>query len=218
MAINKRQSALWVKVVVIFVVVAFVGSLIPALFLGNRGTQPATGATETGATLERIANDHLPAVNSYTALLRSEPTSYTALVGLGNTYFDWGFQIQRALGGTTGHDLPMWISATVAYEQALASQPGDPNVAVDMAIAYFYSGQTSRAIEVAEQVMAQSPEFGPAYFNGGIFYRAAGRTDDAIAALQRYLEVEPEGSSAAAAQSMLAEMQAAPSGEATTTP
>jgi hypothetical protein len=87
---------------VVFVVVAFVVSLVPALFLGNGNTQQATGATETGATLERIANDHLPAVNSYTATLQSEPTSYTAWTGLGNTYFDWGFQIQQAVGANTG--------------------------------------------------------------------------------------------------------------------
>jgi tetratricopeptide (TPR) repeat protein len=217
-AINKRQSALWVKVVVVFVVVAFVVSLVPALFLGNSNTQQATGATETGATLERIANDHLPAVNSYTGMLASEPTSYTALVGLGNTYFDWGFQIQQALGANSGHDLAYWVSATTAYERALAEQPGDPNVSVDLAIAYFYSGQTDRAIETAEQVIAESPEFGPAYFNVAIFYRAIGQTDAAVVALQRYLEVEPQGQNAAAAQGMLAEMPATPSGEATTTP
>jgi len=218
-AINKKQSSLWVKIVVIFVVVAFVASLLPALFLGNTGgTQNASGAGETGATLETVANDHLPAVNSYTAALASEPTSYTALVGLGNTYFDWGAQLQQALGGNTGHDLPMWLAAATAYNQALTVQPGDPNVGVDFAIALFYSGQTDRAIEVIEQVQAESPEFGPAYFNAGIFYRATGQTDKAIANLERYLELEPEGSNAAAATSILAELQAAPSGEATTTP
>jgi tetratricopeptide (TPR) repeat protein len=61
----------------------------------------------------------------------------------------------------------MWISAATAYERALAEQPGDPNVSVDLAIAYFYSGQTDRAIETAERVIAESPEFGPAYFNAG---------------------------------------------------
>jgi tetratricopeptide (TPR) repeat protein len=219
-AINKKQSSLWVKIVLIFVVVAFIASLVPALFLGNTGgTQDASGATETAATLERVANDHLPAVNSYTAALSSEPTSYTALVGLGNTYFDWGAQLQQALGGNTGHDLPMWLAASTAYNQALAVQPGDPNVGVDFAIALFYSGQAERAIEVIEQVQAESPEFGPAYFNAGIFYRAIGQTDTAIANLERYLELEPEGGSASAATGILAELRAAaPSGEATTTP
>ena len=219
MAINKKQSSLWVKIVLIFVVVAFVVSLVPALFLGNNaGTQDASGASETGAALEQIANDHLPAVTSYTGVLSSEPTSYTALVGLGNTYFDWGSQIQQAIGASTGNDLPMWLSAATLYNQALTVQPGDPNVATDFAIALFYSGQTDRAIEVIEQVQVESPEFGPAYFNAGVFYRFAGDTDKAIANLERYLELEPEGSSAEAAASILAELQAAPSGEATTTP
>jgi tetratricopeptide (TPR) repeat protein len=219
-AINKKQSSLWVKIVLVFVAVAFVVSLIPALFLGNTGgTQNASGASETAATLEQIANDHLPAVNSYTAVLASEPTSYTALVGLGNTYFDWGFQIQQAIGASTGNDLPMWLSAATLYSQALTVQPGDPNVATDFAISLFYSGQTDRAIEVIEQVKVESPEFGPAYFNAGIFYRFAGDTAQAIANLERYLELEPQGTSASAATSILAELQAAaPSGEATTTP
>lgn len=220
MAINKKQSSLWVKIVLIFVVVAFIASLLPAFFMGNTGgTQDASGASETAAALERIANDHLPAVNSYTAVLSSEPTSYTALVGLGNTYFDWGSQIQQTVGASTGNDLPMWLSAATLYSQALTVQPGDPSVATDFAIALFYSGQTDRAIEVIEQVQAESPEFGPAYFNAGVFYRFAGDTGKAIANLERYLELEPEGGSAPAATNILAELRAAaPSGEATTTP
>ncbi len=217
MAINKRNSSLWVKIVVVFVVLAFVASLVPAFFLGGSGPQPTNASTETGATLERIANDHVPAVASSTAALQADPEDYNALVNLGNVYYDWGLQIMQALGSGTGHDLPMWTAAVSSYERALAIEPGDPNVEVDMAIAYFYSGQTPRAIEVAERVMAESPEFAPAYYNGAIFYRASGQTADAVAALERYLELEPEGQSASAAYNMLAEMQAE-SAETTTQP
>jgi len=217
-AINKKQSSIWVKAVLIFVAFAFVVSLIPALFLGNRGAaQDSSGATETGAALERIANEHLPAVNSYTAALSSEPTSYTALVGLGNTYFDWGLQIQQTVGATTGHDLPMWHSAAALYGRALEVQPGDPSVETDYAVALFYSGQTQAAIDVIERVKAESPEFGPAYYNAGIFYRFAGQREAAIASFERYLELEPEGNSAPSARNLLAELQAGePSGEAST--
>mgnify|MGYP002152302034 CR=1 FL=1 len=218
MAINKKQSSMWVKAVLIFVALAFVVSLTPGLFMGRNSAAQDTGATETGATLERIANEHLAAVTSNTAVLESDPENYGALVTLGNTYFDWAFQIRNQVGPTSGHDLPIWNAAVSAYERALAVQPGDPNVEVDLAIALFYSGQADRAIELVEQVMETSPEFAPAYFNAGIFYRAFGRTDDAVAALERYLELEPEGSSAASARDMLAQMAAAPSGEATTTP
>lgn len=220
MAINKKQSSIWVKAVLVFVAFAFVVSLIPALFLGNgAGNQDASGATETGAALERIANEHLPAVNSYTAALASEPTSYTAMVGLGNTYFDWGLQIQQTVGTTTGNDLPMWLSAATLYDRALQIEPGDPNVATDFAVALFYSGQTQAAIQVIEKVQVDSPDFAPAYFNAGVIYRFAGQPDKAVANLERYLELEPEGNSASAAENLLAEIKAAPpSGEATTTP
>lgn len=220
MAINKKQSSIWVKAVLIFVALAFVVSLLPSLFLGKQGTSgenaPASG---TGAILEKIANDHLPAVTSYTSALASDPTSYTALVALGDTYFDWASQLQQAqqsLGGASGHDLPMWFAAAAAYDRALVVQPGDPNVATDMSIALFYSGQTDRAVETITQVQADEPEFAPAFFNGGIFLRGAGDVAGAIASFERYLKLEPSGPSAPSAQSMLAELKGASTGETTT--
>lgn len=210
------------KAVLVFVALAFIVSLLPQIFLGKKGDAGGeASASGAGAVLESIANEHLPAVTSYTAALASEPTSYTALVGLGNTYFDWGAKLQearQALGDVDGHDLPMWLSAAAAYDQALAVQPGDPSVGTDMAIALFYSGQTSRAIDVVERVQEEAPEFGPALFNAGIFYRGAGDATRAIAAFERYLEIEADGPSAPAARSMLSELQGAAGGESTTTP
>ncbi|HET6497697.1 MAG TPA: hypothetical protein VFH17_01385, partial [Coriobacteriia bacterium] len=94
MAINKKQSSLWVKVVLVLVIVAFVATLVPAAFLGGGQGGAGDAATTTGATLERLAQTHLPAVRSNTAVLASDPTSYTALVNLGNAYYDWGLQLQ----------------------------------------------------------------------------------------------------------------------------
>lgn len=217
MAISKKQSSVWVKVVLVVVIVAFVGTLVPAAFLGGQG-DTGGGATSTGATLERIAQTHLPTVRSNTAVLASDPTSYTALVNLGNAYYDWGLQLQQEFGAVSGHDLPMWISAANAYEQAIAVRPGDPSVATDMAVALFYAGQTARSVEVIEQVIAESPEFAPVFFNGGFIYRSVGETAKAVTALERYLELEPEGDFVSAAQSILAELQGTPSGETTPAP
>ncbi len=210
MAINKKQTSVWMKVVLITVAVVFIASFVLPAFLGwgQSNQQPAT--TETGATLERIAADHAPMIASNTIALENDPANFGILVNLGNTYYDWGLQIMNALGPGSGHDLPMWVSATVFYERALAVQGDDPNVRTDMAIAYFYSGNVLRAIEVIEGVYADSPDFAPAYYNGAIFYRATGRTADAVRVLERYLELEPEGPSAPAARDMLAEMAAAP--------
>ena len=211
MAINKKQTSVWMKAVLIFVVFAFVASIIgPALFAGL-GSGPAPAGSETGAVLEQIASAHAPAIASNTVALESDPDNYDVLVNLGNSYYDWALRIMGALQQGSGQDLPMWNAATVYYERALAVQPGDPNVMTDMAIAYFYSGNVSRAIEVAEQVFAESPDFAPAYYNSAVFYRMAARTADAVTALERYLELEPEGTSADAARQMLQEMEGVPS-------
>lgn len=219
MAINKKQSALWVKATIIFVVLAFVVTALPAIFLGGQPGQTST-ATETGAILERIAGEHLPAINSYTAMLESDPASYTVLAATGDTYFDWAFQIRTELGPSNpGQDLPMWNSAIAYYERALDLEGEDPNVRTDLAIAYFYSGQGLRAIDTIEGVIDDDPEFAPAYFNAGIFYRAFDRPDDAIAAFERHIELAPDAQTATTARTWLDELIAQGGAvEATPTP
>ncbi len=187
--------------------------------MGGNQTPQSTG-TETGATLERVAGTHLPAIMSYTSVLESEPTSYTVLVAAADTYFDWGFQIRNELGATNpGQDLPMWYSAISHYERALEAGPGDPNVKTDLSIAYFYSGQGLRAIELIETVMAESPDFAPGFFNAGIFYRAFDRPDEAVVAFERHIELDPGSQTAQTAQTWLDEIGAQDGAiEATTAP
>ena len=200
MAINKRQSSLWVKATIIFVVLAFVITAVPVFFMGGGQTQ-APEATGTGAVLERIGQNYAPTVSQYQAMLQSEPASYTVLVATGDAYFDWAFQVRNELGQAgAGLDLPMWNAAVTHYERALAVESGDPAVETDLAIAYFYSEQQARAIETIEAVIEESPDFAPAYFNAGIFYRADGQLDAALAAFEQHVEMAPEAETAETAR------------------
>ncbi len=200
MAINKRQSALWVKATIIFVILAFIVTAVPVFFMGG-GQPQAPEATETGAVLERVAQNYAPTVNSYHVMLQSEPTSYTVLVATADAYFDWALQVRNELGQAgIGFDLPMWNAAVAHYERALDVEPGDPNVATDLAVAYFYSEQRAQAIETIEAVIEGSPEFAPAYYNAGIFYRAEGQPDAALAAFEQHIELAPESETAATAR------------------
>lgn len=210
MAINKKQASTWVKVVVVVVVIAFAGgSILPVFFGAGRSQQQPPTDSETAATLERAASNHIPSIIGGITALESEPESYTVLVNLGNTYYSWGAQLRDSFGAGSGQDLPMWTAAGAYYQRALSVQPGDPNVKTDLAVTYFYGGQTLKAIELVEEVFVESPDFPPAYFNAGIFYRAIGQEDDAIAVLERYLELEPEGESAPAARQILADINSA---------
>lgn len=193
MALNKAQTSLGIKIVLIFLIIAFVASFIPFIggaFDGGGDQQPAQGA------LERIGQQFQPTVSSLTSLLASEPESYTVLVTLGNTYFDWANEIQKAAqtdATLIGADQPYWVAAKDAYRRALAIKDDEPPVVVDYAITAHYTGETSKAIEAASRIAKANPDFAPAFFNLGIFYKALGKSEDAVAAFRRYLELDPEG-------------------------
>lgn len=197
MALNKANTSFGVKAVLILLIIVFVASFIAVGTSGLGGGGQTNTNTGTGNdSLASIDAQYGPTVQSLTTQLQSDPTSYTALVALGNTYFDWAAQTQQASQNNTstvGSDLPLWNSAKDAYSRAVAVKSGEPPVMVDYAIATFYTGDTAGAVELAEKVTKSDPEFAPAWFNLGIFYSATQRNDDAVASFEKYLELDPQG-------------------------
>ncbi len=196
MALNKAQTSVGVKVILVLLIVAFVASFIPLFGSAFSGDGGAGSQQNKPSTLESIAQQFQPTVASLTAQLQSEPESYPVLVSLGNTYFDWAIQVQQASStdsATIGADQLMWVAAKDAYRRALAVREGEAPVTVDYAITLFYTGETNEAIKTALKVTKDTPDFGPAYFNLGVFYNAVGQTGKAIAAYEQYLKLDPEG-------------------------
>lgn len=193
MAINKKKTPPIIKAGIILIAVVLVAAFtVPFISPGTFSSQGTGGSTAEGQ-LDAIAANYAGSIAAFEGQLASEPTSYTPLVNMGNTYFDWALDVQQAQQGAGAADRPLWISATVYYERALAQQPGDPAVTTDLAIAYYYSGDTLKAIETVEPAMENNPEFASAFFNAGIFYRDAGRLEEAAGAMTRYLELDPQG-------------------------
>lgn len=193
MAINKKKASPVVKVGIIAISTMIVLAFLPwnslALLFNGDGTSTTSGTGQ----LDTIAAEFTNKVTAIEQSLASEPTSYTVLVNLGNTYFDWGIKIQQAK--VAGADKPMWLSATVYYDRALEAQPGDPNVTTDAAIAHYYAGELDKAILLIEPIMVSAPSFAPAFFNAAIFYDTTGQPAKAAAAASKYLELDPEGKS-----------------------
>lgn len=193
MAIDKSNTRPWVKVTLIILIIAFVLSFVA---LSSNPWQAFQAPQQDPAqTANTVDAQFQPQVASLTNVLQSDPASYTVLVSLGNTYFDWAVQKQQASQNSTatiGADLPLWTAAKDAYARAVAVKNDESTVRVDYAIALFYTGDSTKAIEIAEGVMKDDPTFGPAWFNGGIFYQTIGDKDKAITAFERYLALDPE--------------------------
>ena len=226
MALNKAQTSLFVKIVLIVVALAFVASFIP-LLLPNTGAQQQTDQAAQAGQLDQINAQFAPAAQALEQAVASEPTSYTALVNLGNTYVDWGAaveQVAQSNQSAAGADLPMWNSAKSAYERALAIRADEAGVLGDYAVTLFKLGDVQGAIVQGEQAVALDDQFAPVWFNLGLFYEAANQPDQAIVAYQTYMEVDPQGLSGdqQRAQEALARLQGggseAPTDAATSTP
>lgn len=220
MALNKSQTSVGMKIVLIVLIVAFVASFVSigaGLFSGGQTTTTTPTSTDPLATVNA---QYQPTVAALTNSLQSQPESYTALVSLGNTYFDWAAAVQQASQNTTsavGADQPLWVSAKDAYGRALNVQKGEPSVQVDYAITLFYTGETTAAIKTATTVTKETPDFAPAYFNLGIFNKALGENAKALAAFKKAVELDGEGKqiNVEYAKTQLQELESAP---ATSTP
>ncbi len=197
MAIDKSNTKPWVKVTLILLIVAFVMSFV--VLAANPWQAFQDNSTQTGgSTVDAVDAQFQPQVASLTSVLQSNPESYTILVSLGNTYFDWAAQKQQASQSSTatlGADLPLWNSAKDAYSRAVVIKSDEPTVMVDYAITLFYTGDSLKAISTAEAVTKATPDFSPAWFNLGIFYQTTEKNDKAVAAFERYLKLDPKGSS-----------------------
>jgi len=135
------------------------------------------GRTPTTAVPTEFRNQLSPSeqtILDYLTRLEANETDLDTRLALANIYYDLRLQT-----GTLEY-------ATLAikhYEQYLEVRPDDADVRADMAAAYFYAGQTDRAIQEGLRVLEADSNHLQANFNLGIFYWR-GRQDLAAAASQ----------------------------------
>ncbi|HEY3317497.1 MAG TPA: tetratricopeptide repeat protein [Coriobacteriia bacterium] len=210
MAIDKARTSPAMKAGVIILIIAFVAGFgvigIGALSGGGTPSQQQTGTQASAGALQQVSQTNLSQIGPNEQALKAKPKDYELLKTLGNQYSDYAQQVAQAAPGA-GLELTIYRQAIDYYKQALAVKPGDPNVETDMAIAQFYSGDTASAIATAEQVRKAQPRFAPAVFNLGVFYKAFGQNAKAVASLEEYLKLEPNGPSAANANKLLTELR-----------
>ncbi len=122
------------------------------------------------AALAQAAAPLLEAVNK-------DPNDFDSLVKLGNLYYD-------------GQQFP---SAIQYYERALAIHPDNPDVRTDMGTAYWYTGNSEKALAAMETSLKYRPGHPQTLFNLG-WVRWQGKQDPkgAIEAWQQLLKANPD--------------------------
>jgi predicted Zn-dependent protease len=221
MAIDKSRTSPFMKTMIILLAGTFVVGIGFAGLSGITSCTPnapllpssgTTASTNTTASLQAIDARYSAAVQAREASITADPKNYDLLVAQGNDYSDWTSQVLQSTQKETTQAVTLAQSAASFYERALAIKAGDPNVTTDYAIALFYSGDVTKAIATGEQLRKADPTFSPIVFNLGIFYANSGAADGltkAKAALNDYLKMDPNGSNAANAKTVLSQLAAA---------
>ena len=96
--------------------------------------------------------------------------------------------------------------AIEAFEQLIEISPEDPNSYDSMAEAYYVMGDTAKAIDYYQQSLSIDSSFTNPYYMLGEIHNGMEKYDEARSFLQRYLDLDPEGFRAEAAQNLLGEM------------
>lgn len=135
MAINKKNSPLWVKAVIIIIAITFVGGVGLAGFGGlvSGGSTPA----KTPAGAGTLTTTYQPQVDSALAASKADPTNATLLANVGHVYYEWA--VAEYESGAQALSRPHWTAAVSYYDQALAITPKDAVVLGNKAFALTYA-------------------------------------------------------------------------------
>jgi tetratricopeptide (TPR) repeat protein len=92
------------------------------------------------------------------------------------SYIDQGMQASQA---------GRYDQALQAFDQALKLKPNDPALISYKATVYYARGNNAQALQLCEQIIKQSPNFGRAYYQRAMILEKQEKFDQAVADLQK---------------------------------
>ena len=184
---NSSRSLLWVSHLLTFVIGALTGIMIAQVGFGVQQT-----ASSTASVFSQPSNDQASIIQQLESHIAHAADDVDARIRLGNAYYDTGnFQ-----------------SAIIHYAQALELRPDNPDVIVDMGIAYRRIQRSDVAVENFQKALDINPRHVNARYNLGLVLKLDMKDiPRAIAAWDTLLLFYPNYPAAASVQAQLLQMR-----------
>ena len=213
MAFDKNNTSTFQKVVIVLFAVILVLSMCLPFFSScsmTSGSSSTSDDASSASTSSTTASTTADIQASYASLLASlkekvaaDASNTTAIVSLGNNYMDLGMALLSAsdVAENEGAAAEALNEAISYYDLYLLAVPADDSnvnpVTVDRIVCLYYAGEEETAIAELEAFTEAEPDYLMGWYNLGAFYYMQADYENAKAAYNKVIELDPEGENSA---------------------
>lgn len=194
---KKKRTAKEIAVIVVSVI--FVISILLPSF-SQIFAQPNSSNNSFPTSFDDAQERYKPDVDKYREEVKANPDDKEAQYKLGEALYQWGIYAQTYASddGQSDEAVQLLDEAQTAYtsyldlEGSLDSTQAK-SAATYRALATYYTGDAEKAEQLLED-LGNEVNYAPAWANLGMMYQQEGDTTKALAAYQKGVEADPDGS------------------------
>ena len=149
-------------------------------------------------TLKTYAETYKPKVQRYEDRLKEDPDNLAAILNLGRTYMNWGYQADYVSTDTPEHDYSEKLidEAIKAFDHYLELRDSK-SVRSDRALCKYYKDDINGATADVEKLTEDYPDYALAWANLGMLYEGKAEDEKATEAYKKAVELDPDNVSGA---------------------
>ncbi len=180
------------KVVIIIFIVIFAGSTLAGALASVVQAQNYESQTQE-LSVEKMDQSYEGTVADLEAKVAENPDDTESLLSLAQNCSSWGTSVLML--ATTDDDVAHGnelLDKAVGYYDDYLEHEDSSSVRVSRALCLYYQGKTDDAASSLEGVTTDYPDYAPAWQGLGAVYESQGKTDEAIAAYEKAIELDPD--------------------------
>ena len=180
------------KVVIIIFIVIFAGPTLAGALASVAQAQNYESQTQE-LSVETMDQSYEGTVADLETKVAENRDDTESLLSLAQNCSSWGTSVLML--ATTDDDVAHGnelLDKAVGYYDDYLEHEDSSSVRVSRALCLYYQGKTDDAASSLEGVTTDYPDYAPAWQGLGAVYESQGKTDEAIAAYEKAIELDPD--------------------------
>ena len=174
-------------VIVLFIVVFALSTLAGALASVFQSSQTVE------YNVDYVDSQYTDYVADLESQLESDPENAETLLATARACSSWGSSVMMLAADDeeATHGTELMQRAVDYYDRYLEFENAS-DARTERAMCEYYLGDTETATADLEAVTTDDPEYAPAWYDLGLLYEGQGMSDEALAAYQKAVELDPD--------------------------